>query len=94
MRLRVCSGMERAAEELFRTAETVPGVRPRCFATDFNVTAPRALEWGAFVDVILSGPVSDFPAVECARRNFWPKTSHLSEVGSQMNGGSILTRNA
>jgi len=25
----VCSGMERAAAELFRAAETVPGVSPR-----------------------------------------------------------------
>src|SRR6516165_3913632 len=38
--LRVCSGMERAAAELFRTAETVPGVRPRCCATAFRVTMP------------------------------------------------------
>src|SRR6516225_11272247 len=38
--LRVCSGMERAAAELFRTAETVPGVRPRCCATAFKVTTP------------------------------------------------------
>src|SRR5215471_6153999 len=37
---RVCSGMERAAVELFRTAETVPGVRPRCCATAFRVTTP------------------------------------------------------
>ena len=30
--------MEREAAELFNTAETVPGVRPRCCATAFNVT--------------------------------------------------------
>src|SRR5437016_12648379 len=40
MRLRVCSGMEREAAELFQTAETVPGVRPRCSATAFSVTWP------------------------------------------------------
>ena len=37
---RVVSGMERDAGELFSTAETVPGVRPTCFATSFSVTAP------------------------------------------------------
>ena len=38
MRLRVCSGMDREAAELFQTAETVPGVRPKCSATAFSVT--------------------------------------------------------
>src|SRR6266481_5755243 len=38
MRFFVCSGMERAAGELFRAAETVPGVSPRCSAMVFKVT--------------------------------------------------------
>src|SRR5437870_5482181 len=38
MRFLVCSGMERAAGELFNAAETVPGVRPRCSAMVFRVT--------------------------------------------------------
>src|ERR1700682_60012 len=38
MRCLVCSGMERAAAELFKVAETVPGVRPRCLAMVVRVT--------------------------------------------------------
>src|SRR5215475_14651260 len=38
IRLRVRSGMERDAAELLSTAETVPGVSPRCSATAFRVT--------------------------------------------------------
>src|SRR5256884_9697818 len=38
MRFFVCSGMERAAGELFSAAETVPGVSPRCSAMVFRVT--------------------------------------------------------
>src|SRR2546429_3667066 len=38
MRFFVCSGMERAAGELFRAAETVPGVRPRWSAMVLRVT--------------------------------------------------------
>src|SRR6266478_4684465 len=38
MRVLVCSGMERAAGELLRAAETVPGVSPRCWAIVFSVT--------------------------------------------------------
>src|SRR6059058_496506 len=38
MRFFVCSGMERAAGELFRAAETVPGVRPRWSAIVLRVT--------------------------------------------------------
>src|SRR5258708_22647349 len=38
MRFFVCSGMERDAGELFRAAETVPGVSPRCSAMVFRVT--------------------------------------------------------
>src|SRR5437660_1288882 len=38
MRFFVCSGMERAAGELFRAAETVPGVSPRCSAMVLRVT--------------------------------------------------------
>src|SRR5271165_1503185 len=33
--------MERAADELLRTAETVPGVRSTCCATALSVTAER-----------------------------------------------------
>src|SRR5271163_3970488 len=39
MRFFVCSGTDRAAEELFRTAETVLGVSPTRSATDLSVTA-------------------------------------------------------
>src|SRR6267154_4948292 len=47
MRFLVCSGMERAAAELFRAADTVPGVRPRCCAMVLRVTlgSPR---WAGF----------------------------------------------
>jgi len=38
MRFFVCSGIERAAGELFRAADTVPGVSPRCSAMVFKVT--------------------------------------------------------
>src|SRR6266481_2156086 len=38
MRFFVCWGMERAAGELFRAAETVPGVSPRCSAMVLRVT--------------------------------------------------------
>src|SRR5258708_28096639 len=38
IRLRVRSGIEREAAELFHTADTVPGVSPRWSATDFKVT--------------------------------------------------------
>lgn len=38
MRFFVCCGMERAAGELFRAAETVPGVRPRWSAMVLSVT--------------------------------------------------------
>ena len=38
MRFLVCSGIERAAGELFRAAETVPGVSPSCSAMVFRVT--------------------------------------------------------
>src|SRR5215467_10179524 len=38
MRFRVRSGMDCEAAELLSTAETVPGVNPRCSATAFNVT--------------------------------------------------------
>src|SRR5258706_6669874 len=38
MRCLVCSGIERAAAELFNAAETVPGVRPRCSAMVLRVT--------------------------------------------------------
>src|ERR1700733_3801529 len=38
MRFLVRSGTERAAAELFSTAETVPGVSPTCSATAFKVT--------------------------------------------------------
>src|SRR5437667_12238312 len=43
MRFFVCSGMERAAAELFSAAETVPGVNPRCCAMVLSVTlgSPR-----------------------------------------------------
>src|SRR5215470_11797683 len=51
MRLRVCSGIEREAAELFQTAETVPGVRPKCSATAFNVTR---LVWGRLCLLLLS----------------------------------------
>src|SRR3981081_1001498 len=40
MRCLVCSGIERAAAELFNAAETVPGVKPRCSAITFSVTFP------------------------------------------------------
>src|SRR3984893_3924833 len=36
----VCSGIERAAAELFSAAETVPGVKPRCSAITLSVTFP------------------------------------------------------
>jgi hypothetical protein len=52
------------------------------------VTAPP-LEWGALVDVMPSRPVSDFPAMERARRIFCLRSSRPSEVGSQMNGGAF-----
>src|ERR1700746_1167470 len=38
MRFFVCSGIERAAGELFKAAETVPGVRPRWSAMVLRVT--------------------------------------------------------
>src|ERR1700682_6681013 len=38
MRCLVCSGMDRAAEELFSAAETVPGVRFKCSAIVRSVT--------------------------------------------------------
>src|SRR5713226_4298756 len=38
MRFLVCCGIERAAAELFRAAETVPGVSPRCCAMVLSVT--------------------------------------------------------
>src|ERR1700674_2943635 len=38
MRFFVCAGIERAAGELFRAADTVPGVSPRCSAIVFRVT--------------------------------------------------------
>src|SRR5439155_27001758 len=43
MRFLVCSGMERAAAELFSAADTVPGVSPRCCAMVLSVTlaSPR-----------------------------------------------------
>src|SRR5579859_886481 len=38
MRFLVCSGIERAAGELFSVADTVPAARPRCCATVLSVT--------------------------------------------------------
>jgi hypothetical protein len=38
IRALVCAGIDRAAGELFKVAETVPGVRPRRSATDLSVT--------------------------------------------------------
>src|SRR5689334_15918716 len=38
IRVRVRSGIECEAAELLSTAETVPGVKPRCSATAFRVT--------------------------------------------------------
>src|SRR5436309_1615495 len=40
MRFLVSSGMARADGESLRTAETVPGVRPRCCATALRVMTP------------------------------------------------------
>jgi hypothetical protein len=41
--------MERAAAELFRAAETVPGVSPRCSAMVFRVTLPSMGGLGFFL---------------------------------------------
>jgi hypothetical protein len=42
----VCSGTEREADELFKTAETVLAVSPTSSATDLSVTAGRRLASG------------------------------------------------
>src|SRR5208282_3756549 len=52
-RVRVRTGMERAAGESFNTADTVPAVSPRCSATARSVTAPGFRMWSAFVDFII-----------------------------------------
>src|SRR6266700_4398639 len=51
MRFFVCSGMERAAGELFSAAETVPGVSPSCSAIVFRVTLFSLRRPGFFLGV-------------------------------------------
>src|SRR5436853_4414788 len=58
MRFFVCWGMERAAGELFRAAETVPGVSPRCSAMVFRVTLSSLSE----PDFSLGGGVIQKPS--------------------------------
>src|SRR5215471_1077877 len=50
MRFFVCSGMDRAAGELFRAAETVPGVRPRWSAMVLRVTRGSGRRGCFFLD--------------------------------------------
>jgi hypothetical protein len=60
----VCSGMDRAAGELFSAAETVPGVSPRCVAMVFSVTLsePREPDFFFCRGVIYSS-LDDLPIV-------------------------------
>src|SRR5215467_2031640 len=50
MRFFVCSGMDRVAGELFRAAETVPGVRPRWSAMVLRVTRGSGRRGCFFLD--------------------------------------------
>src|SRR5215467_6457208 len=91
MRLRVRSGIEREATELLSTAETVPGVKPRCSATDFSVT--RASRLGsARLPFMCESPAARiaafYPApgagriVSQVRRNWHPGNALFSTRGS------------
>src|SRR5215472_3755972 len=61
MRFLVCSGIERAAGELFRAAETVPGVRPRWSAIVFRVTFVSRRRGGFFLGGCVIYQASEAP---------------------------------
>src|SRR5258708_2969913 len=84
MRFLVSCGMERAEGASFRTAETVPGVNPTCWATTLRVTT--ADFWRDFLICpmieIVSGPFgSARPELRCQTTLYQKRTP--SDVNAQ-----------
>jgi hypothetical protein len=78
----VCFGTEWDAAELFKTAETVPGVSPTSSATDFNVTAGLPLRPPSLMRDFIRGILS-LPVNPRVRTGGMPTETHSTRVAQR-----------